>query len=291
MRAIISVAAVVLLVVVTVSAQRPVMRSVFVSAVDLRGRPVLDLTPEEFQLTEDGTARAVTRATLGKTPLRIVLLVDSSTPVGPMMSSFRNALNAFVDWLPETEDIVFISSGSQIRVRTRPGDPREKLRAEIARFSAEGGANAFLDTLLEADERFMKTAPEQWPVFVILTTDNGAGTREPDVKTYNAFMNDFLARGGVAHAVIVSGKRVGSTTDLVANLVDNTGGKRATTLTDNTLTTLLTEIADRVAGDHVAMLNRYEVAFAGDPKLTQPTIKVGVNREGVAVQMSVRRPF
>lgn len=291
MRTITAVAAVCAVVAVTVSAQRTITRSVFVSAVDVKGRPVLDLTPSDFELTEDGAIRTVTRATLGKTPLRVVLLVDSSTRVGPMVSSFRNALNAFVDWLPETEEIAFVSSGGQIRVRTQPGDPREKLRGEIARFSAEGGANAFFDTMLEADERFLRTAPGQWPVFVILMADYGEGTREPDVKAYNTFMNDFLARGGTAHAVIVSGKRTGPTTDIIANLVDNTNGLRTTTITDNTLTTLLTEIADRVAGDHVAMLNRYEVAFAGDPKLTQPTIKVSVAREGVQVQMSVRRPF
>ena len=89
--------------------------------------------------------------------MRIVLLVDSSTPVGPMLNNFRTALNAFIDELPEEEEVVFVSSGGQIRVRTQPGTDRVKLRAEVARFAAEGGANAFLDTMLEADKRFLKT--------------------------------------------------------------------------------------------------------------------------------------
>ena len=89
---------------VSVSAQRTVTRSIFVEAVDSGGKPVLNLTAEDFQITENGAKRAVTRAALGSAPMRIVLLVDSSTAVGPMLNSFRTALNAFVDELPESEE-------------------------------------------------------------------------------------------------------------------------------------------------------------------------------------------
>ena len=231
------------------------------------------------------------RAALGNAPMRIVLLVDSSTAIAPMLNSFRHALNAFVDELPESEEIVFISSGGQIRIRTTADSSRDKLRAEIARFASEGGANAFYDTMLEADKRFLKTAPGQWPTFVFVTTDNGESTKEPNVDEYNKFMNDFLARGGAAHAVIVAGRRIGWVTDIVANLVDNTGGLRTTIITEPSLPERLREIANRVADDHQRMMSRYEVAFAGDPKAIEPVIKVTVSRDDVQLQMSVRRPF
>jgi hypothetical protein len=266
-------------------------RLVFVNAVDGAGAPVLNLTAADFQVTENGVTREVVRAALGGAPLRIVLMVDSSTPVAPMINNFRTALNAFVDELPEVEEIVLVSSGGQIRVRTQPNDDRAKLRAEIARFASEGGANAFLDTLLEADRRFLRTAPGQWPAFVVVTTDNGDGTREPNVDDYNRFMNDFLARGGTAHAVIVQGRRTGSTTDMIANLVDNVGGIRHTIVTDHSLPVRLREIADRLADDHQRMMTRYEVSFTGDAKAVQPVVNVSVNRDDVKIRMSVRRPF
>jgi hypothetical protein len=223
--------------------------------------------------------------------MRIVLLVDSSTPVGPHINNFKAALTAFVDTLPPQHEVAFISSGGQIRVRTRPNDTRDKLKAEVARFASEGGANAFLDTLLEADKRFLRTAPEQWPAFVIVTTDNGDGRREPDVVTYNKFMNDFLARGGAAHAVIVSGTQTGSVTDLVTNLVDNVGGFRQTLNTSNSLTERLKEIAERIDIDHRIMMNRYEIAYAGDPKVTAGSVNVILARDDLRLQMSTRRPF
>jgi hypothetical protein len=290
-RAVVSTIAILVSISISLTAQRTTSRSIFVSATDTAGRPVLDLTPADFQITESGAKRAVTRATLGNAPMRIVLMVDSSTPVGPMINTFKKALSTFLDTLPPQHEVAFISSGSQIRVRARPNDTRDKLRAEVARFSSEGGANAFLDTLLEADTRFLKTAPAQWPAFVIVTTDNGENRKEPDVVAYNKFMNDFLARGGAAHAVILAGKQSGPVTDLVTNLVDNVGGFRQTLVADNSLPERLREIAERLDIDHRVMMNRYEIAFAGDPAIVEPVVQVSVSRDDVRLQMSTRRPF
>ncbi|HUQ85996.1 MAG TPA: hypothetical protein VM096_00465 [Vicinamibacterales bacterium] len=276
---------------VSLSAQRPVTRSIFVDAVDTGGKPVLNLTAEDFQITENGVKRAVTRAALGNAPMRIVLMVDSSTAIGSAINNVRTALNAFIDELPESEEVVFLSSGGQIRVRTTAESSRDKLRAEIARFASEGGANALYDTMLEADKRFLKTAPGQWPAFVFVTSDNGEGTREINVDEYNKFMNDFLARGGAAHAVILQGKRSGLVTDILSNLVDNTGGLRTTIVTDSSLPQRMRDIANRLADDHQRMMNRYEVAYAGDPKIVEPVIKVTISRDDIQLVMSVRRPF
>ena len=286
-------AAIAILVSITVSlhGQRAITRSIYVSAIDVIGRPVLDLRPADFEITESGSKREVTGATLGTAPMRIVLMVDSSTPVGPMVNTFKKALAVFADTLPPQHEVAFISSGSQIRVRTRPGDGRDKLRAEMARFSSEGGANAFLDTLLEADTRFLKTAPGQWPVFVIVTTDNGDARKEPDVVSYNKFMNDFVARGGAAHALIIVGKQTGPVTDLVSNLVDNVQGFRQTLNTDNSLPERMRDIAERLDIDHRTMMNRYQVTYAGDPAVTAPFVNITTSRDDVRLQMSARRPF
>src|SRR4026208_2405664 len=116
---------------ISLSAQRTITRLVYISAVDEAETAVLNLTNADFRITENGLQREVTAATLVNGPMRIVLLVDSSTPVGPMLNNFRTALNAFIDELPEEEEVVFVSSGGQIRVRTQPGTDRVKLRAEV----------------------------------------------------------------------------------------------------------------------------------------------------------------
>ena len=274
----------------SLSAQRA-ERRVFVAATDASGAPVLNLTRADLRVTENGSPREVTGVTLGTAPLRIVLLVDSSTSIGPLINSFRAALNAFVDAIPDEHEITFISTGGQIRVRTRPTTDRQSMQMEIARFASDGGANAFLDTLIEADRRFLKTAPGQWPVIVIVTTDNGETRREMPIDDYNQFMNDFVSRAGAAHAVIVRGKQIGPVTDLTQNLVENVAGLYGAINTEITLPERVRAIAERLVADHQKMANKYEVQFTGDAKLAQPMVNVTVTRDGVQLEMSGRRPF
>lgn len=273
------------------AAQRTVSRSVWVSVVDGAGRPALDLAPADFQVTENGVRRDVTRATLGNAPMRIVLMVDSSSAISPMINNFRIGLNAFADALAPEHEIVLISTGGQIRVRTQPSADRARLKAEIARFASEGGANSFMDTLIESDSRFLKNAPGQWPVFVILTTDNGETRREPDFVRYNKFMQDFVARGGAAHAVVVAGKAIGTVTDFATNLVQNVAGMYDAVVVDSNVPSRMKSIADRLTADYKTMINRYEIEFSGDAKAVTPMVNAVVSREGVRLEMSGRRPF
>jgi hypothetical protein len=272
----------------SLSAQR-VPKRVYVSAVDADGKPVTDLTAKEFQISESGQRRDVTRVTIGA-PMRIMLLVDSSASTSSMMTNFRNALNGFVDLMPPEHEIGFVSSGGQIRVRAQPSADRDRLKAEIARFASEGGANAFLETLIETDQRFLKNTTGQWPVLVIATADLDT-RQEPDVVRYNTFMNDFLARGGTAHTVLLAGRRIGAVSDIAKNLTENTGGMFLPIALDSALPDKLKSIAQRVVDDHHQMEERYEVEFSGDRGLQRPEISVGVTRDGVTVQMSPRRPF
>lgn len=271
------------------SAQRATKR-VFVEVVDDRDVPVTNLTAADFELDEQQVQREVTRVTPGTVPMRIVLLVDSSTSTQPMMTMFRNALLAFADALPPQHEIVFVTSGSQIRVRNGPSTDRAKLKSDIGLLQSEGGANAFLETLIEADQRFLKPATGRWPVFVILTTDIGEVRREPDIPRYNRFMNDYLSRGGSAHAIIMQGKSFGPVTDIAQNFVQNMGGMYLSLILDSGLPARMQSIAERLIADHQRMATWYEIEFSGDAQLQAPIVQVTVRREGLRARLSTRRP-
>ena len=194
-------------------------------------------------------AGAAAQLVLSTKPLRIVLLVDSSSEVGSMINPFRAGLKAFVDGAPEDAEITFITTGGQIRIRQQPTSDREKLQKAVGNFAPDGGANAFLDTLLEADQRFLKKAPDRLPVFVILTTDNGAGRGEPRVDDYNKFMGDFLRRNGQAHAIVIhtGGGGMSSTSDIINNLTGNTRGIYDSINSANAVPDKMRAIAARLA--------------------------------------------
>src|SRR5215475_5287114 len=84
---------------------------------------------------------------LGTKPVRVILLVDSSSAVGSMTNPIRAGLNAFLDGLPDDAEIGFITTGGQIRIRTQPTKDRDRLHKAAGGFASDGGGNAFLDTL------------------------------------------------------------------------------------------------------------------------------------------------
>lgn len=156
--------------------------------------------------------------------MRIVLLVDSSSATSGMITPIRAALHAFLDDLPEQAEITFITTGGQIRIRTQPTEDRQKLHDAVSMFAPDGGANAFVDTLIEADQRFLKPALDRRSVFVILSTDNGANLNEQRLDAYNRFAREFAARGGRAHGVIVRGMNSGVNSVVTEHITQLTGG-------------------------------------------------------------------
>lgn len=183
--------------------------------------------------------------------MRIILMVDSSSTIMPMITDFRAGLAAFLDTLPGEPEIAVISTGSQMRVRVEPTTDRLKLRDVVSRFSSDGGGNSLLDSLLEADQRLLKGAAERRSVIVILTSDGGgSGTVTPArVSVYNKFVDDFIARGGRAHAVVVGSVNRGVTTQIAENLARNTGGFYESIVIGNAIPKLMTTMAEYVAAD------------------------------------------
>jgi hypothetical protein len=181
-------------------------------------------------------------------PLRVVLLVDSSSAVASMLTQVRSGLSAFLDGLPEDVEVAFITTGGQLRVRVPPTTDRDRLRKAAAGFASDGGANSFLDTLLESDERFLKPAADRRPIFVVVTTD-AEPRAEPRIDDYNTFMNDFTRRGGRAHAVVIRGTTMGLASRILENLTHNTDGVFEVVAIANALPDKMKWIAAQVGAD------------------------------------------
>jgi hypothetical protein len=276
-----------------VAAQR-IFRRVFVAVSDRGGVPILDLTAADFTLMERGTKREVTRVARGTEPMRIVVISDSSSAVAAHLTHVRGGLNAFLDALIGAPELALISTGGQLRVRVAPTADRQRMKAAAAGFAHDGGGNAFVDTLLEAHERFFKPAPTRWPVFVMLLTDSGEAITQMPVEQFNRFVDDFLARGGNAHAIILKGRATGIVSDFAQNLTENAGGTFEVMNTGNSLPEKMTALARRINGDHYAMANRWEVEYAtavDPPDMPAGSVDVRVGREDARVQVSPRRPF
>jgi hypothetical protein len=287
-RAAMQAAALTILACTALSAQR-VTRRVFVNVTG-GGAAAPEMTAADFAVIENGVKREVTRAARASGPMRIVLLVDSSTAVNQMLTHIRPALTTFLDTLPPEHEVAFVSTGGQLRIIVQPTTDRVRLKTEAERFSSGGGANSFVDSLLEADRRLLRPMT-QWPVFVILTTDTGASRGDPRTDEYNRFVDDFLRRGGSAHGIVVKGTQASHINDIAINLIQNTGGIYDGVNQSTVLEERLKAIAGRLADDHRRMANAYEVDYTTDAKVQQPQIEISTARQGVTLRLSMRRRF
>jgi hypothetical protein len=182
-------------------------------------------------------------------PMRILVLADSSGSVASQLNHFRAGLNALIDAVPEDAELTLISTGGQIRIRVPVTTDRAKLHDGAAMFASDGGANSMLETMMEADTRFLKPAADKWPIIVMLTTDNAETRGEPRIDAYNKFMNDFLRRGGIAHAIVLKGNSTGVVTDIALNLTGNTGGIYQALAVGNSLPDVMKKVGDRLKLD------------------------------------------
>jgi hypothetical protein len=179
-------------------------------------------------------------------------MVDSGANVATSLNLFRAGLNAFIDTLPDDAEVTMITSGGQLGIKVPVTTDRQKLREAANRFSSTGGANVFVDTLLEADKRFLKPAKDRMPVFVILTTDNGEVVPETRIDEYNKFVTDFRVRGGVAHVIILKGRNTGAATDVAINLTTNTAGQYKPIAAANAIPDLMKGIGEALVSERRA---------------------------------------
>jgi hypothetical protein len=224
--------------------------------------------------------------------MRIALVVDSSGTIAPILNSLRAGLTTFLERLPGEHEITLISTGGQLRIRQPVTTDRQKLKTAVGLFASDGGPNSLIETMIEVDRRFLN-GPGQWPVLVIVTTDDGTAIQEPNYNRFNAFVKGFVERGGTAHAIVMHGRASSQriTSEFVMNVVKNTGGFYETMAIANVLPDKMTMLAEHIDANFKAMSNWYEVEFSGDGRAQSPRVQVGSSREGVSVQMSLRRPF
>src|SRR5262245_21643154 len=153
-------------------------RQVFVTVTDRAGAPLLDLEHDDFEITEDGVTRRITRAGLAKDPFRIALLVDTSDTTAQALNQIRAGLQEVFTALPPEHEILFVGTGQPVRVRVPPAPGRKKLTAAARALFSDGGTTRLMDAILEMDDRFLRKADDRWPAIVIITGD-GAESSAP----------------------------------------------------------------------------------------------------------------
>jgi hypothetical protein len=263
-------------------------RRVFVSVTDTGGASILDLTPADFEVTESARKRRILNCGLAQSPMRVAIFVDTSDGTANAINQIRSGLAAFLEALPPDAEVMFVSTGRQVRVRLQPTTDRKKAQDLAKGLFSDGGATPLRDAILEADDRFFKKAADRWPVFVILTGDSAESSAPANETLFNKWLNDLPARGISAHGFALK-YRGGGVPDLVAEHVVQTAGGRFDFMnTANALPEKLKVLGQQLASDAKELSRWYEVEFETNTDGSSP-VEVAVSRPGVSIRVSYRR--
>jgi Ca-activated chloride channel family protein len=187
---------------------------------DERGRPVNDLTTEDFVVLEDGVPQVLDVVPSDIVPASYTLLVDSSQSMSRRMEFVRDAARHLPSRLRETDEVSVVPFSERLGAVTGPTRDRDTIVGAIEAIQAKGGT-AILDALSEAARQVGRAAGRQILVMITDGYDEKSATSFDEalatVKASKATVY-VIAIGGVA-GVSLRGE------DLLKRLAIETGGR------------------------------------------------------------------
>jgi len=196
-------------------------------------RTIGDLTRDDFAITENGVKQEVSYFSRDELPLSIILLLDVSRSVRPIIHEIRDgALNALQRLKPKDEVAVMAFGTTYQLVQDFTKDrPLVSQKIESATATESLGNGTFLSSALESAATHMQKAPAAGSRRVIIViTDNIAITPDRETKY---IVDELLDTGTVVYGLIVQaamGKlfkvmSLGQLSKGVNDFVERTGGE------------------------------------------------------------------
>src|SRR5215471_18889278 len=196
-------------------------------------RLIGDLSRDDFEVTENGVRQKISYFSRDELPLSIILLLDVSRSVRPIIHQIRDgALNALQRLKPEDE-VAVMAFGTTYKLAQDFTRDRPLVSETITSVTANDdlGNGTFLGNALESAATHMRAAPASGSRRVILiVTDNIAFTSDRETKS---IVDELLDSGTVVYGLIVQaavGKAFkimsfGQLSKGVNDFVERTGGE------------------------------------------------------------------
>jgi Ca-activated chloride channel homolog len=139
------------------------------------GRPVGNLSKEDFSLFEDGVRQDITHFSQDRLPLSVLLLIDTSGSVWDFMSDVRDRTIVALNQLKESDEVAVMGTASKTAVIQNFTKDRALIADKIAGIEEKSlGSDGILlhEALFQAATHLQKAANPASRRVIIVVTDN-----------------------------------------------------------------------------------------------------------------------
>ena len=269
----------------SLQAQGPRERTMFVSAVDQKGEPVEGLGPADFIIREDGAAREVLRVSRATEPIDIAILVDDSAASDALIPRVREALRAFIGTMSKGNQISIVGLADRPTILANYTQNTKLLQDAIGLLWPRTRAGStLLDAIFEVSRGLEKRDTPRAVIIPVITDGGDFANRQ-----YKQVMDEVKQAGAAIHAITVGD--FGATDDeelrnrarVLSEGTRTSGGQRVNLLTPMSVQQTL----DRLGRELSA---QYKVVYGRPESLIPPDkIEVSARRPGITMRGTLER--
>ena len=247
------------------------------------GEPVLNLSPDDFEVSENGRPGGIVSADLDTAPMKIAVLIDNGDRLleTGALNPLRAGLDGFLDTLAPQHEAALITIARSVQQRVGFTADRGALKEGVGLLFPDRGAGArLLDGVRETwNRRFDED--DAFPVIVLVLTDGTEASGNYNDNQYADLLNPLIANGVTVHAVMLSSR--GSVRaqqrlpQYALSLVENTGGIVETFVAPTGYESVLPRLAERMNDHYDTVSKRYRLIFE---RPNPPGMQVSVSVTG-----------
>ena len=261
------------------------------------GEPVLDLSPDDFEVSENGRSGGILSANLDTDPMKIAVLIDNGDRIleTNALNPLRAGLNGFLDTLAPQHEVSLVTIARSVQQRVDFTTDRAALKEGVGLLFPDRGAGArLLDGVRETwDRRFEEDDP--FPVMVLVLTDGTEASGNYNDNEYADLLNPLIANRVTVHAVMLATR--GSVRaqqrlpQYAFSIVENTGGLLENFVAPTGYENVLRRLAERMNAHYAVVSKRYRLIFERpDPPGMRLSVSLTGNDLAFSLYMDRRMP-
>lgn len=165
-----------------------------VGVVDQRGRPILSLGRNDFEIFEDGAKQEITRFEATEAPFSVVMLLDMSGSTKSFRQNIKLSAARFLDALGPRDRVAVVEFYSKINLLNDFTSDRARAEYSISAANGSGSTDLYKALLFSLDKLAKENSRRK--AVVVLTDGVDTDTRNEDRKLLSS-----VPAGAIASAL------------------------------------------------------------------------------------------